>query len=472
MNKYHFHTKPFVLVLMLIALSFFAYYYYLIIHNHILATQNLQRCSSKDTTDQKILLNDCKGAIDSAFESTDKLVSEYSTELSLDLSDIEYLHQKYDDIDFDSDANLTKSQAMYDLKLEIDFYSNKLKSMIHKDCTSNPNFQNCICNDILTIDEYTSLPSFDLVGELLAPAFSPYMVLDEKYNFVGTHGAYVLVNTNDNSKLEIQGAVQKLRSISNSAFIGADAEGGVVKRFSFAPITPLKDLVELSDEELSEEINNQAIFLKDLGFNWSLAPVLDLPTSNSSWIYPRAISTEPEVIKRVSTEYIDIFKTQKILTTPKHFPGHGDTTVDSHKDIPVITKLFEEWSKSDWLPFESIMNNSADSLMIGHLRYSNIDNENASFSSFWKDYVREKNFEGIIVSDDITMLAPKDSIECSKYIGNAINTGTDLVVFVVKPNCEVDTVFKIVREYVNLKQEDLIAKNNKIVALKKKYFCN
>lgn len=145
--------------------------------------------------------------------------------------------------------------------------------------------------------------------------------------------------------------------------------------------------------------------MSNLGFNWNFGFVADYTQDENSFIYPRIFSEDLKEIER--NLKIAISCTQQNISTAKHYPGHGATDLDTHKGLAVLNdETIEEWEGSDLLPFKVAIEEDIDSIMLGHLVTTFLDDEvPASLSKEHNLYLRNTlNFDGIIITDDLIML--------------------------------------------------------------------
>lgn len=210
-----------------------------------------------------------------------------------------------------------------------------------------------------------------------------------------------------------------------SPFLSIDQEGGRVertenihsgKKYLSAKIAAEKglDFVKLQTEELCDD-------LLSYGINMNFAPVLDTNTNpNNPIIGIRAYGNTPETVIKYATEVIKIHKQKGIIPVGKHFPGHGDTKVDSHIEMPIVDLPIEEMEQKHLKPFKEAIDKGLDAIMASHVYYTCYDKEPipASLSkNILTNILRNKlNFNGLILSDDMVMGAVKDMSPSDSYI--------------------------------------------------------
>ena len=159
-------------------------------------------------------------------------------------------------------------------------------------------------------------------------------------------------------------------------------------------------------------------------------------------------------------------------TVYKHFPGHGNTSVDSHEDLPIVTKTKEELLKDDIIPFMDAIKNGEEVIMIGHLAVPSITGDNTPASLSRKiitDLLKnELGFKGLVITDALNMGALTNNYTQDEVYIKAINAGVDILLM---PNGSKDAL-NTIRDAVNkgMISEDTINNSvRKILTLKYKY---
>ena len=148
----------------------------------------------------------------------------------------------------------------------------------------------------------------------------------------------------------------------------------------------------------------------DIGINMPLIPVLDVNRNpDNPIICTRAFSDDPGDVAWYGKTYITVLEEAGVLSCAKHFPGHGDTSIDSHIELPVISKSLKELSKVDLHPFREAIRAGVSSIMTGHLSIPAIDTLPVTLSKKIITNLLRKDlgFEGIIMTDALNMSALK-----------------------------------------------------------------
>ncbi|MBQ6427009.1 MAG: beta-N-acetylhexosaminidase [Clostridia bacterium] len=215
--------------------------------------------------------------------------------------------------------------------------------------------------------------------------------------------------------------------------ISIDIEGGVVLRFRWhsAP-NSARTLGKKNDYDLAyKQFFRVGEKLKDVGINMNLAPVLDISENAMKTVLrSRIISGNPEVAANIGNAIINGLRDAKCLSTAKHFPGHGGTTQDSHATTPVIRKSLEEMKEYDLIPFQAAVDNGVDTVLVAHISYPKIDDQNiASLSEIFitKLLREEMGHTGLIMSDDFRMTGVTSQHTVGEAAVQFILAGGDII---------------------------------------------
>ncbi|MNJ48146.1 putative lipoprotein YbbD precursor [compost metagenome] len=147
--------------------------------------------------------------------------------------------------------------------------------------------------------------------------------------------------------------------------------------------------------------------LAGFGLNMDFAPVLDVNSNpDNPVIGSRSFGNNPKVVSEMGSAMLQAIKQEGVVPVVKHFPGHGDTSVDSHLGLPVVEHDLERLRQLELVPFARAIEEGADVVMIAHLLMPKLDaDQPASFSkAVITDLLREElGFQGAIITDDMTM---------------------------------------------------------------------
>ena len=246
-------------------------------------------------------------------------------------------------------------------------------------------------------------------------------------------GGVVLLGSNIITATQTKTLIHDLQTQARSAndplfFIAVDQEGGIVSRFPFLnQMTAQKDIKDKDEaERVAYERGKE---LRDLGVNINFSPVLDIPQSSKDFIANRSFSGNAKTVASKGTGMIQGYTQAGIIATPKHFPGHGGTFIDSHKNLPILDDRIQPWQKRI-LPFREAITQGATLIMVGHLLAPSLDFEYpATLSSrIMTDVLRkDMGYLGVIITDDLAMGAITKSHTLPDGALRATNAGADIL---------------------------------------------
>lgn len=250
-------------------------------------------------------------------------------------------------------------------------------------------------------------------------------------------GGVILFRRNVESVEQVVELNEHLHACAKDAvevpFVCVDQEGGRVVRVRepLTPIPPMRAVGETGDRRLISEVSEViATEIGALGFNVNFAPVLDVDTNpKNPVIGDRAFSASPEAVARCAGAFLLGHHTAGVLPCGKHFPGHGDTAVDSHKDLPTVEHDRERLDKVELLPFERMIAAEIPMLMTAHVMMPELDPDNPATLSrpIMTDLLREEmGFDGVVVSDDLEMKAVADRYSIEEMLDRGLRAGVDL----------------------------------------------
>jgi beta-N-acetylhexosaminidase len=255
----------------------------------------------------------------------------------------------------------------------------------------------------------------------------------------GTIGGVLFLPQNIASREQLKSMIQAVRTClcPGVPLIAVDEEGGIVERLGeqlgFDQTPSAEDIAHDGIAAAKVEYRQVAKKLFDLGFNLNLAPVVDLninPGNPIIGLRGRSYSSDPAVVTRFARTFILEHHALGILTSLKHYPGHGSSVTDTHITDADVSQT---WQKMELYPYQVLIRSRlVDTIMVGHLRNNVRWGGVASQEGFAiKRLLRKKlKFDGVTISDDLGMNAvsirTNHSVETA--ITSAIKTGIDIVV--------------------------------------------
>lgn len=218
-------------------------------------------------------------------------------------------------------------------------------------------------------------------------------------------------------------------------FIAVDQEGGLIQHlqegFTRFPLPSLWTATQNTD--LAYQVGEaMATEMRAVGVNMNLAPVADLNTNiNNPIIGRRSFGTQAQLVAPILTYFIQGLQDNGVMATVKHFPGHGDTSSDSHVELPIIEHNRDRLDAVEFLPFIAAIDAGVDVTMVSHIWFTAFDNEQIPASLSRNIVTRllreEMQYNGIIMTDALDM----DAIDTVYTVGGsaiqAILAGNDLI---------------------------------------------
>src|SRR5258706_479014 len=245
--------------------------------------------------------------------------------------------------------------------------------------------------------------------------------------------AVVLFRDNIGDEQETGALVRDLIGVLGArALIALDQEGGAVVRVTFLPQPPAAmALGAAGDETIARDVGAAvARGLRSLGFNWNFAPVLDVNNNpENPVIGERSFSADPREVARLGSAWMRRALSQGVACCIKHFPGHGDTSVDSHLDLPVVDKPRERLDRLELLPSRALLHDAA-AIMTAHIVYSCLDAERPATLSravLTGLLRRELDYDGVIITDSLVMKAIHDRYGHDRAAVIALSAGADML---------------------------------------------
>jgi beta-N-acetylhexosaminidase len=252
----------------------------------------------------------------------------------------------------------------------------------------------------------------------------------------GRAGGVMFLGNNIGTRDQLLGLTALFRAEGNP-LIAVDQEGGRVQRLStsqgFARLPRANTVAsQMSAAEAQALYAGAGRELMDAGFNFNLAPVVDLhdPANPVIGQNGRAFSADPEVVVRFAEACIDGFASAGVHTAIKHFPGHGTSRGDSHEGPVDITRT---WRGEEIVPFQQLIaTGKVEAVMAGHLVNGQLSNDGlpATLSPAMIDgYLRGLlGFDGLVISDDLDMGAVREVASLREAVIGALGAGIDLLI--------------------------------------------
>ena len=268
----------------------------------------------------------------------------------------------------------------------------------------------------------------DIPGKTLTP---------EGAGFLRRHHirAVCLFRKNLGTEAEVRRLTADLREVLGpDALIGMDQEGGSVVRATFLPQPPAAMALGAADDESQAEAIGAAVArgLRAIGVNWNFAPVLDVNNNPANpVIAERSFGADPERVAALARAWMRGSLREGVACCVKHFPGHGDTHVDSHHALPTVDKTLAELEALELKPFRALAHGSdaAPAVMTAHIVYPRIDASHPATLSrpILTGLLREAmGYEGVVLTDALFMKAVYERYGHARSAVLALQAGADM----------------------------------------------
>lgn len=289
-----------------------------------------------------------------------------------------------------------------------------------------------------------------LIGGFPSTLISPKVKrLIQDYEIAG----FILFKRNIKSPQQVKTLNEKLQSYSKKTlFLGVDHEGGNVFRMEepFTKVPPMSQLglqyqKTKSKKFIKEVARLLAREIQAVGFNWNYAPVVDVHSNPKNPIIgKRAFSPDPKVVTHCAEAMIAGFEKEGLLSCIKHFPGHGSTFLDSHKELPLVDANKRLLWRRDLYPYRKLIPKKiVPALMTAHIIYTKLDPENCATLSpkiLTKLLRKDLAYKGLIVSDDMHMKAIADNISIPIATEQFLRAGGDIALICHEPQSQIETI--------------------------------
>ena len=320
------------------------------------------------------------------------------------------------------------------------------------------------------------------IGQMIITGFNGSEYNDDMDRLINEYkvGGVILFARNIEDSNQMIDLTRALQENNNNLplFISIDEEGGRVSR--------LPDDVEkfpsaftiglINDQQTAYENGKEIGYtLKRLGINLDYAPVLDIYSNeNNTVIGDRAFSTEESIVSTMGIATMEGIEDSDIIPVVKHFPGHGDTEVDSHYGLPIVYKTLEELRNFEFIPFVKAIESGCDVIMVSHIILNEVDSINpASLSKIViSDLLRkDMGFDKVVITDDMSMGAITSIMSIEEACIKSIEAGCDILLL-GNAYEEIEQVINSIKLKLyngEISEEQINKSVKRILELKKKY---
>jgi len=295
------------------------------------------------------------------------------------------------------------------------------------------------------------LMSPDKIGQLFMVGFNGTTVSADLAAFIREYkpGGVILFSRNLESVEQIVELTNALQRCSPHAplLISIDQEGGRVSRLpkEFTIFPPCEVLGRCNSSDLAyAAAATTAKELRAVGINMNMSPVLDVNSNPANPIIGnRAFSSTPQLVCELGAATAGGLQDHGVVACGKHFPGHGDTTADSHKELPIVTATRERLERTEFPPFRHAAEKNVATMMTAHVLYPALDKERPATLSpaiIGTLLRQELRYDGVILTDDLEMHAIIDHYGIEEATVQSILAGCDMPLICEDRNREVAAI--------------------------------
>lgn len=261
-------------------------------------------------------------------------------------------------------------------------------------------------------------------------------------------------------------------------FMSVDQEGGKVSRMpeEYA-LFPSNAAVGATQSAAAAETMGKLLAreVRSAGFNMNFAPVLDINSNpDNPVIGDRSFGDTESIVSSLGIAEMNGISSEGVIPVVKHFPGHGDTAVDSHLELPVVNKTAAQLAGLEWLPFQAAIEEQADVVMVAHILYPELDpGQPASLSKaiIGKLLREDMGFQGVVITDDLTMGAITEHYSLETAAVDTVLAGSDILLVAHGYKNEVAVKEALLESVRNgtIPESRIDESVGRILALKEKY---
>jgi len=273
------------------------------------------------------------------------------------------------------------------------------------------------------------VPLEDLVGQRFIWGITGSPLSSESAALIMNTRAGGVVLMGELTSIDIATITSQIQSLPHVQpfIIAIDQEGGSVKRMIDDENPGGYQLGQMDDKTFCVTLSQTSDKLERAGVNTNFGIIGDIGWSANAYITNRTYGNTLESILLKTALALQC--SQPMLTTIKHFPGHGRTVLNSHFTVPIIQTPFDEWVVTDARPFLESIKQGVDIVMFGHLRYASIASEPASLSPYFHTFLRGHGFTGLTITDDLGMLE-NSNMDPMQTMKKAFEADNDMLLYV------------------------------------------
>lgn len=363
------------------------------------------------------------------------------------------------------------------------FFKNDNKEKLNNDSKVNKPIDSVDRDEITekVEDKLKSMTIQEKIAQMIVIAWRDPNTYDELYRTFRDYkpSGFILFKENMSTYEKTKTLISNLQEYNDvPLIIGMDQEGGSVQRLKYLKDVKVTDipymyyLGKTNDEALAYQVGKvMAEELRTIGINVVFSPDIDIYSNpNNTVIGKRSFGSDYLLVSKMANSLARGLEDTGLIPTYKHFPGHGDTATDSHKDLPIISKSYTELQNLELQTFKSAIDNNAKLIMVGHIALPQITGDKTP-ASLSKELItnilkNDMNYDGLVITDALNMKAITDNYSHKEIVTKAVEAGVDILLM---PE-DVDNTIKYIKE--NISEERINESVRKILTFKYRYLSN
>ena len=305
--------------------------------------------------------------------------------------------------------------------------------------------------------------------------------MDEEQRYLfDTRGVFTIPGALSPGQVrELNRELSSLLPDSMPPLLSVDQEGGRVLRIRETQWPPRRWLGNADDLRLTQQIAHaMGQELGAMGFNLDWAPVADVDSNpKNPVIGDRSFSSDPQRVARHILAFLDGLHGAGLMGSVKHFPGHGDTSVDSHLDLPTVEKELPDLEQCELLPFQRAVEAGVEIVMTAHVLFPVWDEDNPATMSdrILRGWLRERlGHQGVVVSDDMEMGAVRGRYPLELQLDRACRATVDLFLCCKELDLQVEAWETLIKLQEDDPTHDRLAEDSmrRLLALRERFLLN
>lgn len=278
------------------------------------------------------------------------------------------------------------------------------------------------------------------IGQMVIVGLDGYEMDENARSMINDYhvGGFILFGSNVKSSDQLLALINSLKKENTGSkvplFISVDEEGGRINRMpgNIKNLPSNQKIGRINNGDFSYKIGGiLAEEVKAFGFNMDFAPVLDIFSNpKNTVIGDRAFGSDADIVSKLGIQTMRGIRAGGVIPVVKHFPGHGDTIIDSHVGLPSVDYDMDRLNSFELVPFKAAIDDQADVVMVAHILLTKMDPEYpATLSkSVISGVLRNQlGFNGVVITDDMTMGAIVENYDIGEAAVKSVNAGSDIV---------------------------------------------